>query len=165
MKEKMLIGVFYIIEITLLLLSFFLSIPSVIKIIGIVFMIVLMTLTTKINNSIIDWERYIKKWDDPELTFEEFYSLYSVMPEKFQLNSFDVTYRYKDISFKTYIDYYKYMKFFERYKEQKKEMKRTEIQANLIKELQRDLAAKQEENDQWVKENLKENVHIGQTNI
>ena len=74
------------------------------------------------------------------------------MPEKFQLNRFDVTYRYKDISFKTYIDYYKYMKFFERYKEQKKEMKRTEIQANLIKELQRDLAAKQKENDQWVKE-------------
>ena len=165
MKEKMLIGVFYIIEIALLLLSFFLSIPSVIKIIGIVFMIVLMTLTTKINNSIIDWERYIKKWDDPELTFEEFYSLYSVMPEKFQLNSFDVTYRYKDISFKTYIDYYKYMKFFERYKEQKKEKKRTEIQTNLIKELQRDLAAKQEENDQWVKENLKEDVHIEQTSI
>lgn len=165
MKEKMLIGVFYIIEIALLLLSFFLSIPSVIKIIGIVFMIVLMTLTTKINNSIIDWERYIKKWDDPELTFEEFYSLYSVMPEKFQLNSFDVTYRYKDISFKTYIDYYKYMKFFERYKEQKKEKKRTEIQAELIKELQRDLAAKQEENDQWVKENLKKDVHIEQTSI
>lgn len=165
MKEKMLIGVFYIIEIALLLLSFFLSIPSVIKIIGIVFMIVLMILTTKINNSIIDWERYIKKWDDPELTFEEFYSLYSVMPEKFQLNSFDVTYRYKDISFKTYIDYYKYMKFFERYKEQKKEKKRTEIQANLIKELQRDLAAKQEENDQWVKENLKKDVHIEQTSI
>lgn len=165
MKEKMLIGVFYIIEIALLLLSFFLSIPSVIKIIGIVFMIVLMILTTKINNSIIDWERYIKKWDDPELTFEEFYSLYSVMPEKFQLNSFDVTYRYKDISFKTYIDYYKYMKFFERYKEQKKEKKRTEIQAELIKELQRDLAAKQEENDQWVKENLKKDVHIEQTSI
>lgn len=165
MKEKMLIGVFYIIEIALLLLSFFLSIPSVIKIIGIVFIIVLMTLTTKINNSIIDWERYIKKWDDPELTFEEFYSLYSVMPEKFQLNSFDVTYRYKDISFKTYIDYYKYMKFFERYKEQKKEKKRTEIQAELIKELQRDLAAKQEENDQWVKENLKKDVHIEQTSI
>lgn len=165
MKEKMLIGVFYIIEIALLLLSFFLSIPSVIKIIGIVFMIVLMILTTKINNSIIDWERYIKKWDDPELTFEEFYSLYSVMPEKFQLNSFDVTYRYKDISFKTYIDYYKYMKFFERYKEQKKEKKRTEIQAELIKELQRDLAAKQKENDQWVKENFKKDVHIEQTSI
>lgn len=165
MKEKMLIGVFYIIEIALLLLSFFLSIPSVIKIIGIVFMIVLMILTTKINNSIIDWERYIKKWDDPELTFKEFYSLYSVMPEKFQLNSFDVTYRYKDISFKTYIDYYKYMKFFERYKEQKKEKKRTEIQAELIKELQRDLAAKQKENDQWVKENLKKDVHIEQTSI
>ena len=89
MKEKMLIGVFYIIEITLLLLSFFLSIPGVIKIIGIVFMIVLTILTTKINNSIKDWKRYIKKWDNPELTFEEFYSLYSIMPEKFQLNRFE----------------------------------------------------------------------------
>lgn len=44
-------------------------------------------------------------------------------------------------------------------------MRRTETQANLIKELQQDLAAKQEENDQWVKENLKKNVHIGQTNF
>lgn len=33
-------------------------------------------------------------------------------------------------------------------------MKRTETQADLIKELQRDLAAKQEENDQWLKERL-----------
>ena len=57
------------------------------------------------------------------------------------------------------------MKFFGRYKEQKKEIERTEIQTNLIKELQRDLAAKQKENDQWVKENLKEDVHIEQTSI
>lgn len=57
------------------------------------------------------------------------------------------------------------MRFFERYKEQKKEKKRTEIQTNLIKELQRDLAAKQKENDQWVKENLKEDVHIEQTSV
>ena len=122
-------------------------------------------LTVKLRNSMRDWERYIKKWNDPELTFEEFYSLYSVMPEKFQLNRFDVTYRCKDISFKTYFDYCKYTRFFERYKEQKTEMKRTEIQANLIKELQQDLAAKQEENDQWVEENLKKNVHIGQTSF
>ena len=122
-------------------------------------------LTVKLRNSIRDWELHIKEWDNPELTFKEFYSLYSVMPEKFQLNRFDVTYRYKDISFKTYFDFCKYMRFFERYKEQKKEMKRTEIQANLIKELQRDLAAKQEENDQWVKENLKKDVHIEQTSF
>ena len=165
MKEKILIGIFYIIEIILLVLGFFLSIPSVIRIIVIVFIIVLIVLTTKINNSIIDWKRDIKRWNDPELTFKEFYSLYSIMPEKFQLNRFDITYRGKDISFKTYIDCYKYMRFFEHYKEQKKEKKRTEIQANLIKELQRDLAAKQEENDQWVKENLKKDVHIEQTSI
>ena len=122
-------------------------------------------ITVKLRNSIRDWELHIKEWDNPELTFKEFYSLYSVMPEKFQLNRFDVTYRYKDISFKTYFDYCKYTRFFERYKEQKKEMKRTEIQADLIKELQRDLATKQEENDQWVKENIKKNVHIGQTSF
>lgn len=117
-------------------------------------------LTVKLRRSLRDWECYIKKWDNPELTFKEFYSLYTVMPEYFTLNKFDVSYRYKDISFKTYFDYYKYKKFFERYKEQKKEMRRTEIQANLIKELQRDLAAKQEENDQWTKERLEKIAYI-----
>ena len=128
-------------------------------------MIGAIVLTVKLRSSMRDWERYIKKKDDPELTFKEFYSLYTVMPEYFILNKFNILYRYKDISFKTYFDYYKYKKFFKRYKKQREEMKRTEIQANLIKELQRDLAAKQEENDQWVKENLKKNVHIGQTSF
>lgn len=165
MKTKLIFGITYIIEAILLFFVVFKvrNFPVWISLIGLIILIIVGTI--KLDRSIHDWERYIKKWDDPELTFEEFYSLYSVMPEKFQLNRFDVTYRYKDISFKTYIDYYKYMKFFERYKEQKKEMKRTEIQTNLIKELQRDLAAKQKENDQWVKENLKEDVHIEQTSV
>ena len=165
MKTKLIFGITYIIEAILLFFVVFKvrNFPVWISLIGSIILIIIGTI--KLNRSIHDWECCIKKWDDPELTFEEFYSLYSVMPEKFQLNRFDVTYRYKDISFKTYVDYYKYMKFFERYKEQKKEMKRTEIQANLIKELQQDLAAKQEENDQWVKENFKKNVHIGQTSF
>lgn len=157
----MIINISLIIEIILLLVIF-----CEIKLGWLwILMIGMIILTVKVRGSIRDWELHIKKWDNPELTFKEFYSLYSVMPEKFQLNRFDVTYRYKDISFKTYIDYCKYTRFFERYKEQKKEMKRTEIQADLIKELQRDLAAKQEEDDQWVKENLKKNVHIGQTSF
>lgn len=161
------INISLIIEIVLLLVIFiFCEIePWWLWLLMIGIMVGTIILTVKLRSFIRDWERYIKKWNDPELTFKEFYSLYSIMPEKFQLNRFDVTYRYKDISFKTYIDYYKYMKFFEHYKEQKKEMERTEIQANLIEELQRDLAAKQEENDQWVKENLKKNVHIEQTSI
>lgn len=161
------INISLIIEIVLLLVIFiFCKIePWWLWLLMIGIMVGTIILTVKLRSFIHDWERYIKKWNDPELTFKEFYSLYSIMPEKFQLNRFDVTYRYKDISFKTYIDYYKYMKFFEHYKEQKKEMERTEIQANLIEELQRDLAAKQEENDQWVKENLKKNVHIEQTSI
>lgn len=120
----------------------------------------MIVLTAKLRKSMRNWECYIKKWNNPELTFKEFYSLYTAMPEYFTLNTFDVSYRNKDISFKTYFDYYRYKKFFERYKEQKKEMRRTEIQANLIKELQRDLAAKQEENDQWTKERLEKIAYI-----
>lgn len=161
----MIINISLIIEIVLLLVIFCKIELWWLSLLMMGIMIGAIILTIKLRSSMRDWECYIKKWNDPELTFEEFYSLYSVMPEKFQLNSFDVTYRYKDISFKTYFDYCKYMKFFKRYKEQKEEMKRTEIQANLIKELQRDLAAKQKENDQWVKENLKKNVHIGQTSF
>lgn len=161
----MIINISLIIEIVLLLVIFCKIELWWLSLLMIGIMIGAIIITVKLRNSMRDWKRYIKKWDDPELTFKEFYSLYSVMPEKFQLNRFDVSYRYKDISFKTYFDYCKYTRFFERYKEQKKEMKRTEIQANLIKELQQDLAAKQEENDQWVEENLKKNVHIGQTSF
>lgn len=39
-------------------------------------------------------------------------------------------------------------------------MRRTEIQADLIKELQRDLAAKQEESDEWVKKRLEKIAYI-----
>ncbi len=165
MKRKILFSILVVWEVILLLHIFCAVRNWIIWLLLIGLMILIIVGTVKLYNSICDWERYIKKWDNPVLTFKEFYSMYTVMPERFTLNKFDVTYRYKDISFKTYFDYYKYKKFFERYKEQKKEMKRTEIQADLIKELQRDLAAKQEENDQWAKENLKKNVHIGQTSF
>lgn len=165
MKRKILFSILVVGELILLLYLFCEVRNWIIWLLLIGLMILIIVGTVKLYYSIRDWERYIKKWNNPQLTFEEFYSLYSVMPEKFQLNNFDVTYRYKDISFKTYFDYCKYTRFFERYKEQKKEMRRTETQANLIKELQRDLAAKQEENDEWVKENLKKNVHIGQTSF
>lgn len=130
---------------------------------GLIALIIIKTI--RLNNSMHDWECYIKERDYPELTFEEFYSLYTVMPENFRLNDLSVSYKYKSISFKTYIDYCKYRAFLQRYKKQKEEMKRTEIQADLIKELQRDLAAKQEENDEWVKKEIKKNGHIGQTSF
>ena len=159
------INISLIIEIILLFVVFCKTEPGWLSLLMIGIMIGAIILTIKLRSSIRDWEHYIKDWKCPELTFKEFYSLYSVMPENFGLNEFSVNYKYKGVSFKTYFDYYKYRKFIKRYKEQKEAMKRTEIQANLIKELQRDLAAKQEENDQWVKENLKKNVHIEQTSF
>lgn len=166
-EVDMKVNISLIIEIVLLLVIFiFCEIkPWWLWLLIICIMIGIIILTIKLRSSIRDWERHIKNWDNPELTFKEFYSLYTIMPENFELNEFSVNYKYKNVSFKTYFDYCKYRKFISRYKEQKKEMKRTEIQADLIKELQRDLAAKQEENDQWVKENLKKDVHIEQTSI
>lgn len=150
----MIINISLIIEIVLLFVVFWEIELGWLCLLMVGIMIGAIILTIKLRNSMRDWEHYIKDWKCPELTFKEFYSLYVVMPENFQLNRFDVSYKYKGISFKTYFDYYKYRKFIKRYKEQKKEMKRTETQADLIKELQRDLATKQEENDQWLKERL-----------
>lgn len=165
MKRKILFSILVVGEVILLLYIFCAVGNWIIGTLLVGLMILIIIGTFKLYSSIHDWERYIKKWDNPVLTFKEFYSMYTVMPDRFTLNKYDISYRYKDISFKTYFDYYKYRKFFERYKERKKEMRRTEIQADLIKELQRDLAVKQEENDQWVKENLKKNVHTGQTSF
>lgn len=153
-EVNMKINISLIIEIVLLLIIFCKIELWWLWLLMVGIMVGIIILTVKLRNSIHDWERHIKNWDNPELTFEEFYSLYSIMPENFGLNEFSVNYKYKGVSFKTYFDYCKYRKFIKRYKEQKEEMKRTEIQANLIKELQRDLAVKQEENDQWMKENL-----------
>ena len=156
----MIINISLIIEIVLLFVVFWEIELGWLCLLMVGIMIGIIILTVKLRKSIRDWERHIKNWDYPELTFEEFYSLYTIMPDHFTLNKFNVSYRYKDISFKTYFDYCKYRKFIERYKKQKKEMKRTEIQADLIKELQRDLAAKQEENDQWVKKRLEKITYL-----
>ena len=156
----MIINISLIIEIVLLFVVFWEIELGWLCLLMVGIMIGAIILTVKLRNSMRDWERYIKKWDYPELTFEEFYSLYTIMPENFGLNEFSVNYKYKGVSFKTYFDYCKYRKFIKRYKKQKKEMKRTEIQADLIKELQRDLAAKQEENDQWVKKRLEKITYL-----
>lgn len=156
----MIINISLIIEIVLLFVVFWEIELGWLCLLMVGIMIGIIILTVKLRKSIRDWERHIKNWDYPELTFEEFYSLYTIMPENFGLNEFTVNYKYKGVSFKTYFDYCKYRKFIERYKKQKKEMKRTEIQADLIKELQRDLAAKQEENDQWVKKRLEKITYL-----
>lgn len=160
MKRKVVFCILYIIECIFLLFVLIKEMPIRIGFFLLVSIILMFIITRKLHKSVFDWERHIKNWDYPELTFEEFYSLYTIMPENFGLNEFSVNYKYKGVSFKTYFDYCKYRKFIERYKEQKEEMKRTEIQANLIKELQRDLAAKQEENDQWTKERLEKIAYI-----
>ena len=160
MKRKILFSILVIGELILLLYLFCEVRNWIIWLLLIGLMVLIIVGTVKLYYSIRDWERDIKNWDNPELTFKEFYSLYTIMPENFGLNEFSVNYKYKGVSFKTYFDYCKYRKFVNRYKEQKEEMKRTEIQTDLIKELQRDLAAKQEENDEWVKKRLEKIAYI-----
>ena len=160
MNRKILFSILVVGELILLLYLFCEVRNWIIWLLLIGLMVLIIVGTVKLYYSIRDWERDIKNWDNPELTFKEFYSLYTIMPDHFTLNKFNVSYRYKDISFKTYFDYCKYRNFFKHYKEQKKEMRRTEIQADLIKELQRDLAAKQEESDEWVKKRLEKIAYI-----
>lgn len=160
MKRKILFSILVVGELILLLYLFCEVRNWIIWLLLIGLMVLIIVGTVKLYYSIRDWERYVKEWDYPELTFKEFYSLYTVMPENFRLNDLNVSYKYESISFKTYIDYCKYRAFLQRYKKQKEEMKRTEIQADLIKTLQRDLAAKQEENDEWVKKRLEKIAYI-----
>ena len=161
MKRKITFGIIYIIEFILLLFDF-IKIESVMIGLCLFFLILFIFFATfKLNSSVKDWDNYIKQQDESELTFKQFYSLWSVMPENFTLKELNVDYRYKSISFKSYIDYCRYRKFLERYKKRKKEMKKIERQTDLSKLLQRDLASKEEENIEWVKKN----VQTGQTSF
>ena len=110
----MIINISLIIEIVLLFVVFWEIELGWLCLLMVGIMIGIIVLTVKLRKSIRDWERHIKNWDYPELTFEEFYSLYTIMPENFGLNEFTVNYKYKGVSFKTYFDYCKYRKFIKR---------------------------------------------------
>lgn len=112
----------------------------------------------------IDWSCYNDK-ETAKLTFRQFKSIYDVIPDNFHLYSDYVTFKYKNVYFKTFFDYLRYKIFYKHKKKYRKKIESIKNQAKLIKNIQEELAREQRNNDQWVKENIKKNVHVEQTSF
>ena len=112
----------------------------------------------------MDWVCYSDK-ETAKLTFHQFKSIYDVIPDNFHLYSDYVTFKYNDVYFKTFLDYLRYKIFYKHKEKYYKKINGIENQAKLIKNIQEELAREQRNNDQWVKENIKKNVHIEQTSF
>ena len=99
--------------------------------------------------------------DTPKLTFRQFITMYEALPDRFFLNEHNVTYRDEgDVDFKTYFDFLKYKHFKNNIKKYEIKMDQLNRQAELIKALHRDLANMQKENDDFMKQKLREQAHI-----
>lgn len=95
----------------------------------------------------------------PKLTFRQFITMYEALPDRFFLNEYNVTYRDEgDVDFKTYFDFLRYEHFKNNIEKHEVKMNQLNRQAELIKALQRDLAKKQEENDDFIKQKLREHI-------
>lgn len=112
----------------------------------------------------MDWICYSDK-ETAKLTFRQFKSIYDAIPDNFHLYSDCVTFKYDNVYFKTFFDYLRYKIFYKHKEKYRKKIESIENQAKLIKNIQKELAREQRNNDQWVKENIKKNVHIEQTSF
>lgn len=112
----------------------------------------------------MDWSCYNDK-ETAKLTFRQFKSIYDVIPDDFHLYSDYITFKYNDVYFKTFLDYLRYKIFYKHKEKYRKKIESIKNQAKLIKNIQEELAREQRNNDQWVKENIKKNVHIEQTSF
>lgn len=112
----------------------------------------------------MDWSCYNDR-EIAKLTFCQFKSIYDVIPDSFCLHSDYVTFKYESVYFKTFFDYLRYKIFYKHKEKYRKKIESIENQAKLIKNIQEELARQQRDNDQWVKENIKKNVQVGQTSF
>lgn len=112
----------------------------------------------------MDWSCYNDR-ETAKLTFRQFKSIYDIIPDSFCLHSDYVRFKYESVYFKTFFDYLRYKIFYNHKEKYRKKIESIENQAKLIKSIQEELAREQRNNDQWVKENIKKNVHIGQTSF
>ena len=145
----------YLIVTVLMEIAFFILI--LIKMSGLLITFVLMCVLVIISTinfflvySIGTWEN-TKNDTTPELTYQEFISLFNTTPERIVLKDNLILYEYHDeyndrftrcVSFKTYIDFYKYKLFFRRNNKLKNKTKHIEAQKEFEKQLKQVLATK-----------------------
>lgn len=104
-------------------------------------------------------------WDQlgsttPKLSYRAFIKLYNVMPEDFTLNEYDIHYKNMLTDFKTFLDWWRYRKFYKNIEKHKTEQEQLQRQAALISELQRGLTQQQAKVDSFIKEKLNEQAQI-----
>ncbi len=92
----------------------------------------------------------------PRITYRQFIALYSVMPENFVLNNYDIKYNDENVDFKTFIDIMRYRHFHKRIEKYKNQRKQLQRQAALIADLQRGLAREQAHIDNFMREGLRQ---------
>lgn len=92
------------------------------------------------GSSIGNWEETKKNYE-PELTYQEFISLFNTIP--FILKDNCIIYRTENknqpVSFKTFTDYCKYKSFLKQYNKNKIKAKRIKSQETFKKQIQQDL--------------------------
>lgn len=145
----------YLIVTVLMEIAFFILI--LIKMSGLLITFVLMCVLVIISTinfflvySIGTWEN-TKNDTTPELTYQEFITLFNTTPERIVLKDNLILYEYHDeyndrftrcVSFKTYIDFYKYKLFFRRNNKLKNKTKHIEAQKEFEKQLEQVSAIK-----------------------
>ena len=107
-----------------------------------------------------DWRASVTIITAPKLTFRQFIILYEAMPNNFILDNCSIFYKPEDttIYLKTFFDFLKYKHFKNNIKKYEIKMNQLNRQAELIKALHRDLANMQKENDDFMKQKLREHI-------
>lgn len=90
----------------------------------------------------------------PKITYRQFIALYSVMPEDFILNDYDIKYNDNAVDFKTFIDVMRYRHFHKNIEKHRIQQEQLQNQAELITNLQQGLVREQADIDYFMKEHI-----------
>ena len=146
--------------VTIIAIIFFYIAPIVLVIKTANFYVLLLTIGIWIVDTIVLY--YFCDWSDetgsttPKLSYRAFIKLYNVMPDDFTLRKYDIYYKNTIIDFKTFLDYWRYRRFYKNIVKNEKQQEQTKRQAALIAELQRGLAQEQKKVDDFIREKLNE---------
>lgn len=102
---------------------------------------------------------YLDWWNNtgvrtPKISYRQFIALYNVMPDEFTLWTYDISYKNKNIDFKSFPDYWRYRRFHKRIEKHRIQQEQLQNQAELIADLQRGLTREQADIDYFMREHL-----------
>lgn len=150
--------------ITIITIIFFYIAPIILVIKTANLFILLLAIGIWIINTVIllqfcDWYEEVGT-TTPKLSYRAFIKLYNVMPNDFELRTYDVYYKDVIVDFKTFPDWWRYQHLCNNIEKHKTKQEQLQRQAALINELQRGLTQQQAKVDSFIKEKLNEQAQI-----